>query len=157
MVLVRWLGLVLGTVLLAMACAGGSTSSSSSSSGGSGSGCNGPQDCPGGFACRARACVSACPINATVTGCVVGAQCVSGACVNNTSCSETVDCAFDKGQVCDFNTGTCVAASETCTEGEMETLCNNGYLCHVKVCYQSCDGAKGCPSGKTCQANHTCQ
>lgn len=143
-------------VLLATACPQTGDEGSTTSSGGpSGAGCSRASDCPGGFACRARECVTSCPVSGAVTGCVVGAQCVAGQCVNNTACSTTQDCAFDKGEVCSFSTGTCVAAATRCTEGEMETLCANGFLCHVSVCYQDCEGSVGCPSGKTC-VNHAC-
>lgn len=150
---------VLCVVLVTSCSDGSSTSSSSSSTGGSGGHCNGAADCPGGFLCRAGACVTACPINGSITGCVVGSQCINGSCVNNTTCDEQTECAYQKGQVCDFSTNTCVPAADTCVEAALpaETLCTNGYRCHVSVCYQNCAGSKGCPSNKTCQANHTCQ
>lgn len=137
------------------------TTSSSSSSGLPGGGCQaGRHDqCPAGYACKASQCTTSCdPTNATpmINGCVPGATCQAGQCVNNTTCNETTDCAFYKGEVCDFSAGRCVAASETCTEvGGQETLCSNGFTCHVSVCYEDCSGSKGCPSSKTC-SNNSC-
>ncbi|MBI5496328.1 MAG: hypothetical protein HY904_15000 [Deltaproteobacteria bacterium] len=147
----------LAVVLLSACSTGDGGGTSSSSGGGSGGGCGSAADCPAGFACKARACVTSCTSSQPlIGGCVNGAQCNNGSCVLNTTCNETTECAYDKGQVCDFAQGTCVTASETCSEGENETLCNNGYLCHIDVCYFNCSGAKGCPAGKTCQADHTC-
>lgn len=150
-------GLV-GVLVLATGCGQSSSSSSSStSSGGGGAQCTPPGvDCPGGFKCLAGQCVTQCPVNNITTGCVVGSQCVAGTCVKNTTCSETQGCAYDKGEVCDFASGTCVVATERCTEGEMETLCTNGLRCHVSVCYANCEGQVGCATGMTC-TSHACQ
>ena len=149
------LALVVGLGLAA--CTDGGSSSSSSSSGGNGSGCTGHKDCPGGFACRLRECLTTCTSNTAYTGgCVMNATCDNGQCALPTTCSTTSDCAYDKGEVCQFSTGQCVASPESCDQGESETVCQNGYLCHIKVCYVDCDGTVGCPSGKSC-SGHTCQ
>jgi hypothetical protein len=132
-----------------------STSSSSSGSPGS---CTEHAQCPNGFACRSvtRECFTSCSsTQAIIGGCVVGATCNNTQCDKNVTCNETSDCAYDKGEVCQFSSHTCVAASETCSEGEAETVCANGYTCHVSVCYLDCEGSKGCPSGKTC-VNNAC-
>jgi hypothetical protein len=134
-------------------------SSSSSSSGGTGAGCTSHRDCPGGFACRLRECLTTCNSSTPYSGgCVANATCAGGQCTLPTACSVTSDCAYDKGEVCRFSTGQCTASTESCEEGEIgtETTCQNGFLCHVKVCHVECEGAVGCPSGRTC-VNHACQ
>jgi len=130
-----------------------------------GGSCSNAGDCPDGFACKARACVRTCTSNTPVVGgCVVGATCNNGHCAKNTTCSATTDCAFDKGEVCQFSTGQCITATETCTERETVTpctpqtdsVCNNGFLCHVSVCYVDCTNDDQCPCNETC-VNNQCQ
>ncbi|MEW5849742.1 MAG: hypothetical protein AB2A00_13070 [Myxococcota bacterium] len=135
----------------------GTTSSSSSSSGGGGSGCTEHSDCPGGYVCKLRICQTSCDPTkgAIVNGCVVGARCENNQCVKNTSCDENTMCAYDKGEVCQYSTGTCIDATSTCDENN-QPECANGYKCNVSVCHVDCQGSAGCASGKTCNGG-TCQ